>query len=66
MPGQIKRMIDEVIRQRSRGNPTLAITTRTKLILKGVHPDRHTATSEDDAAVIAVLRSVAAELQVQL
>lgn len=62
MPGQIKRMMDSILADRARRNPTLALTTKTKLILKGMNPDRFTSTSEDDPAVIAKLRAFASEL----
>ena len=64
MPGQIKQMVDAILEQRSRGNPTLLATTRTKLILKGLNPDRFTNASPDDAVVIAKVRAIAAELAV--
>jgi hypothetical protein len=59
-------MIDTIITKRSNGNSTVAITTKTKLILKGVNPDRFTAASEDDTAVIARLETIAIELGVRL
>ncbi|HPQ16543.1 MAG TPA: hypothetical protein PLP04_15025 [Bryobacteraceae bacterium] len=62
MPGQIKRMIDTIIAQRSKGNPTIELTTKTKMILKGINPDRYTSTSEDDPVVIGKLKKIAAEL----
>ncbi|MGE5570473.1 MAG: hypothetical protein ACM3S5_15660 [Rhodospirillales bacterium] len=66
MPGQIKRMIDTIIAQRAKGNPTIELTTKTKMILKGVNPDRYTNTSEDDPVAIGKLRKIAAELGVTL
>jgi hypothetical protein len=62
MAGQIKHMIDEIITKRSKGNPTIASTTKTKLILKGINPDKYTALSEDDPLVIKKLRELAKEL----
>ena len=66
MPGQTKQLIDFILERRARGNPTLFFATKTKLILKGVNPDRYNAESPDDAAVIAKLRAIAAELGVPL
>ena len=66
MPGQIKQMIDSILEQRSKGNPTILMTTRTKLILKGVNPDRYTVSSPDDPAVMTKVRAVAAELGVEV
>ena len=66
MPGQIKQIIDSILDQRGRGNPTLILTTKTKLLLRGVNPDRFTAASHDDAATVAKVRSIAAELGVRV
>jgi hypothetical protein len=59
-------MIDAIVEQRAKGNPTLVMTTRTKLTLKGVNPDRHTASSTDDPAIMAKVQSIAAELGVRV
>lgn len=66
MPGQIKRMVDAILEQRSKGNPTLFLTTKTKLVLKGVNPDRFSITSPDDPALIEKVRVIAEELGVAI
>lgn len=66
MAGQIKAMIDQIIQQRSKGNPVLESTTTTKLILKGIDPAKFSASSPDDPAVIARLRQLASDLSVTL
>jgi hypothetical protein len=66
MPGQIKHMIDSIVEQRAKGNAALVTTTKTKLTLKGVSPDRFTSASPDDAAVLEKLRVIAAELGVRV
>ncbi|SPE39650.1 conserved hypothetical protein [Candidatus Sulfopaludibacter sp. SbA3] len=66
MAGQIKKMIDRVIEERAKGNPTIRSTTETKLILKGFNPSRFDAGSPDDPAVIAKLRTVAFEMGVNI
>jgi hypothetical protein len=66
MPGQISVMINKIIEQRSKGNATLASTTKTKLLLKGIDPGKFTSGSPDDPAVIAKLRTLADELNVAL
>ncbi len=66
MPGQIKGMIDTILEQRSKGSSTLFFATKTKLILKGVNPERFTATTPDDPQVIAKVQAIAAELGVRL
>ena len=59
-------MLDQVIAQRSKGNPTIALTTKTKIMLKGVNPDKFHAGSEDDPAVVHRVRQIAAEMGVSL
>jgi hypothetical protein len=66
MPGQVKRIIDRILEQRGKGSPTLVLTTKTKLILKGLNPDKFTASSPDDDALVLKVRSIAAELGVQV
>jgi hypothetical protein len=66
MAGVIKRMIDSMVEQRARGNPTVALTTKTKLVLKGLNPDRFSASSPDDPATIAKLRAIATDLGVRV
>ncbi|SPE39470.1 conserved hypothetical protein [Candidatus Sulfopaludibacter sp. SbA3] len=64
MAGNIRHMIDAITEKRSKGNPTIAITTKTKFILKGINPDRFNDTSPDDPAVIAKVRAIALEMGV--
>ncbi len=64
MAGQIRKMIDSIIDQRSKGNELLRNTTETKLVIKGVNPSKYGASSPDDAAVIEKLRGIAKELGV--
>jgi hypothetical protein len=66
MAGLIKQMIDTIIEKKTRGNPTLVLTTKTKFILKGLNPDSYTASSTDDPAVIAKLRVIASEMGITM
>jgi hypothetical protein len=66
MAGQIKLLIDSIVEQRAKGNPTIALTTKAKLVLKGVTPDSFNENSQDDPAVLARLKIIAAELGVRL
>ena len=59
-------MIDTIIEKRSRGNQTLALTTKAKFILKGLDPDRFNYTSPDDPAVLQKVRAIAAEMGVSV
>ena len=62
MTGKIRMMIDEIVQKRSKGNATIASSTRTKLILKGIDVSKYTAVSDDDPAVIAQLENIAREM----
>jgi hypothetical protein len=66
MAGEIKRMIDRIVEQRAKGSETIALSTKTKLILKGLNPDRFTTASPDDPAIVAKARAAAVELGVRL
>lgn len=66
MSGQIKKFIDQIVEQRAHGNPVLAQTTHTKLLLKGIDPARYSAGSPDDPAVLAQLKRIASDLGVSL
>jgi len=66
MAGKIKKVLDEIIAQRSRGNSTMAMTTKTKIIMKGINPDQYLSTSPDDPVVLDKVRKIAEELGVQV
>jgi len=66
MAGKIKQLIDMVVELRSQGNPSLESTTRTKLLLKGVDSRKYSSSSEDDPEVIAKIRQVAQEMNIEL
>jgi prophage tail gpP-like protein len=61
MAGQIKLIIDKIVQERSKGNQTIAITTLTKLMLKGVDASKWTSVSADDPAVLQKVKDVAKE-----
>lgn len=64
MAGKIHAMIESILSQRGQGNPTLVNLTRTKLILKGINPDKFSAATEDDPAMMQKLVTIAGELGV--
>jgi hypothetical protein len=66
MAGAIKKMLDEIIAKRSNGNVTMMNLTKTKLILKGLNPDKFSATSGDDPAIIQKIRQAAQEMGVSI
>jgi hypothetical protein len=66
MAGQIKHMLDSIVKRRANGNQTVAQLTETKLILKGIDPRKYNGASADDPAMVARVRAVAAELGVVL
>ena len=50
MAGKIKKMIDDIIEERSKGNPAITEMTIAKLILKGLNPNKFDDNSSDDAS----------------
>jgi len=58
MAGKIVRMIEEILAERSKGNEMLARLTRTKLILKGIDPEKFSDLSDDDPAIIEKLKKM--------
>ena len=55
MAGKIKQLIDNFIEKRSNGNRIIALTTKARLILKGINVDDYDENSPDDPDVIAEL-----------
>jgi hypothetical protein len=66
MSGTVKKVIDQIIAARANGNPTLVQTTKTKLILKGLNPDRYTHQTEDDSTSIAKVYAIAKEMGIDI
>lgn len=62
MAGKIKALIDYIVEKRSQGNPTLMVTTKTKIMLKGINPEIYTVTSEDNPAIEQRLKDIGKEL----
>lgn len=62
MAGKIKQMIDSVIAQRAMGNPMLEKIIKTKLILKGVNPNKYTLQSDDDPLILEKIEKMLTEL----
>ncbi|MEA5115789.1 MAG: hypothetical protein VB050_17360 [Geobacteraceae bacterium] len=58
MSGKIKRMIDEILAERSKGNEMVEKIIRTKLILKGIDPAKYTESSDDDPKIIDKLEKM--------
>ena len=61
MAGAIRRMLDAIVETRGKKNPLLRRTTRTKLILAGLNPEKFDASSPDDPTLVARVYAVAAE-----
>ena len=66
MAGQLKSMIDRVVQERAKGSSTLAVTTRAKLLLKGIPVDDFTDKTPDDPAMMQRVRVAAGEMGVRL
>lgn len=64
MAGKIREIIDQIIEERSKGNPAITEMTKAKLILKGLNPNRFDSCSNDDPIVIEKLLNIAKQLNV--
>ncbi len=64
MAGKIKMMIDKIIRTRAGSDPSLQKTTRLKLVLKGIDPDKFSMASDDDNSIISKLQQIASDMGV--
>ena len=62
MAGKIKRMIERIISERSKGNEMLARVIRTKLMLKGINPANYSGHSDDDPTIIRKLENMMRDL----
>ena len=66
MVGKIKAMLDDIIEQRSKGNPVLTITTKSKLLLKGIDYEKYTPQSSDDPVIVAKVKQCAQEMGIEV
>lgn len=62
MAGKIKRMIERIISERSRGNEMLARVIKTKLMLKGINPANYSDHSVDDPTILRKLENMLRDL----
>ena len=62
MAGKIKRMIERILAERSKGNEMLARVIKTKLMLKGINPANYSDHSDDDPTIIRKLENMMRDL----
>jgi hypothetical protein len=63
MAGKIKRLIERILAERSKGNEILAKAIKTKLILKGINPELYTDQSDDEQKIIKKLENMLQDMQ---
>jgi hypothetical protein len=63
MAGEVKRLIDELMRLRSRGNPSLEPFVRVHLMLNGIDPNQYTADSPSNPQVEQTLQKMIADFR---
>lgn len=66
MSGQIKNLIDLIIEKKSNGNQALINLIKTKLMLKGINPDKYTINSEDEPEVLTKLSNLAKSMGIDI
>jgi hypothetical protein len=64
--GKTRQIIDRILAVRSGGNPVIAGNIKTKLMLKGVNPDSYFDDTVDNPITVERLRSLAAQMGVDL
>jgi len=64
--GKIKRLIDNLIQQRSKGDNFLVMSTKFKLLVKGIDVDKITENTNDDPDIINKIYEVAQQLNIKL
>ena len=65
LAGKIREIIDQIIEERSKGNPAIIEMTIAKLILKGLNPNKFDSYSADDPEIIEKLLKIAKQLNVK-
>lgn len=62
LAGKIKEIVENIILERSKGNPAIAEMTKAKFILKGINPDKYDKDSFDDPDIINKLLAISKQL----
>ncbi len=62
MAGQVKRLIDQLIALRTKGDRALVAPMKIKLIMKGVDPDLFEETTPDNPAIVQRVLTIAKEM----
>lgn len=66
MAGKINRQLHHIITEVAKNNPIIMNTTRTKLILKGIDPNKYSLDSPDDPVILEKLKNIAEEFGVKI
>jgi len=66
MAGKINRQLHLIITEVAKNNPILMNTTRTKLISKGINPNKFSHDSPDDPEILEKLKDIAEEFGVKI
>ena len=64
--GKAKKMIDELIQKKARGDKFQESNVRMKLMFKGVLPDKITDDTPDSDEIIEKIREVASQFNITL
>jgi len=66
MAGKINRQVHLILNEVAKYNPIIMNTTRTKLISKGIDPNKFSLDSPDDPEILEKLKSIAEEFGVKI
>jgi hypothetical protein len=66
MAGKINKQLHIIFNEVAKNNPIIMNTTRTKLISKGIDPNKYSLDSPDDPEILEKLKSFAEEFGVKI
>lgn len=65
MAGKIKKQLEAIILGVAKNNQTLINITKTKLVLKGLNPEKFNDQSPDDPIILEKIKQIAADFGVK-
>jgi hypothetical protein len=66
MAGKIRKQLEALILGVAKNNQTLINITKTKLVLKGLNPEKFNDQSPDDPIILEKVKQIAAEFGVKI
>ena len=61
MAGKIKKQLEAIITSVAKNNQTIINITKTKLVLRGLNPEKFNEQSPDDPIILEKIKQISAE-----